>query len=79
VSEWLTGVLSFWREKYPEVDVIEDAVHASPARVLAASSTRADLIVLGRNSGDDSSHAGADPVIHAVLNHAHGPAAIVPE
>jgi nucleotide-binding universal stress UspA family protein len=79
VSEWLTGVLSFWREKYPEVDVIEDAVHASPARVLAASSARADLIVLGRNSGDDSSRAGADPVIHAVLNHAHGPVAIVPE
>ncbi len=79
VSEWLTGVLSFWREKYPEVDVIEDAVHASPARVLAASSARADLIVLGRNSGDDSSRAGTDPVIHAVLNHAHGPVAIVPE
>ena len=79
VSEWLTGVLSFWREKYPEVDVIGDAVHASPARVLAASSAHADLIVLGRNSDDDSSRAGADPVIHAVLNHAHGPVAIVPE
>jgi nucleotide-binding universal stress UspA family protein len=77
-AEWLTGVLSFWREKYPEVDVIEDVVHASPGRVLAGSSARADLIVLGRNS-DDSSHLGADPVIHAVLNHAHGPVAIVPE
>jgi nucleotide-binding universal stress UspA family protein len=78
-AEWLTGVLSFWREKYPEVDVIEDVAHASPGRVLAGSSARADLIVLGRNSGDDSSHPGADAVIHAVLNHAHAPAAIVPE
>jgi hypothetical protein len=66
-------------QSYPEVDVIEDVVHASPGRVLAASSARADLIVLGRSSGDDSSHPGADPVIHAVLNHAHGPLAIVPE
>jgi nucleotide-binding universal stress UspA family protein len=78
-AEWLTGVMSFWREKYPEVDVIEDVVHASPGRVLAANSAHADLIVLGRNSGDESKHPGADPVIHAVLNHAHGPVVIVPE
>ncbi len=78
-TKWLAGQLTFWREKYPEVDVIEDVVHASPGRVLAASSARADLIVLGRNSGDDMGHPGADPVIHAVLHHAHGPVAIVPE
>ena len=79
VSEWLTGLLGFWREKYLEVDVIEDVVHASPGWVLAGSAARADLIVLGRNSGDNSSHPEADPVIHAVLNHARGPVAIVPE
>jgi nucleotide-binding universal stress UspA family protein len=78
-AEWLTGLMSFWREKYPEVDVVEDVVHASPGRVMAASSANADLIVLGRNTSGDSSHAGADPVIHAVLNHAHAPVAIVPE
>jgi nucleotide-binding universal stress UspA family protein len=79
VTEWLTGLLSFWREKYPEVDVVEDVVHASPGRVLAAASANADLIVLGRNSTGEASHAGADPVIHAVLNHANSPVAIVPE
>jgi nucleotide-binding universal stress UspA family protein len=79
MAEWLAGVLSFWREKYPEVDVIEDVVHASPARVLAGSSARADLIVLGRNTDGDSPRPGADPVLHAVLNHAHGPVLIVPE
>jgi hypothetical protein len=79
VAEWLTGLLSFWREKYPTVDVIEDVVHASPGRVLAGGSARADLIVLGRNTGHGSSHVGADAVIHAVLNDAHGPVAIVPE
>jgi nucleotide-binding universal stress UspA family protein len=79
VSEWLTGLLSFWREKYPEVEVIEDVVHASPARVLAASSARADLVVLGRNSADGSAHPGTNAVTHAVLNHLHGPIAIVAE
>ncbi len=79
VSEWLTGLLSFWREKYPEVDVIEEVVHASPARVLAASSARADLVVLGRNSADGSAHPATHAVTHAVLNHLHGPIAIVPE
>jgi len=78
-SEWLSGLLAFWREKYPEVDVVEEVVYSSPGRVLVASSARADLVVLGRNSGDDSSHLGAAPVIHAVLSHAHGPIAIVPE
>jgi len=79
VSEWLTGLLTFWREKYPEVDVIEDVVHASPGRVLAASSARADLIVVGRERVAGSPHLGAEPVIHAVLNHAHGSVAIIPE
>jgi nucleotide-binding universal stress UspA family protein len=79
LQQWLSGLLSFWQEKYPEVDVVEDVVHASPGRVMAASSANADLIVLGRNTSGDSSHAGADPVIHAVLNHAHAPVAIVPE
>lgn len=79
VSEWLTGLLGFWREKYPEVEVSEDVVHAPPARVLAVSSARADLIVLGRATSDDSAHPGTNAVTHAVLHHAHGPVAIVPE
>ncbi len=79
-AKWLADALAFWREKYPEVDVIEDVVHASPAKVLLGSSSRADLIVLGRNAADDeAAHPGANAVIHAVLSHAHGPVVIVPE
>ena len=78
-TEWLAGLLGFWREKYPEVTVIEDVVHARPGGVLAGASARADLIVLGRRTAEDSSHAGTGAVAHAVLNHAHGPVAIVPE
>jgi nucleotide-binding universal stress UspA family protein len=78
-TQWLAGLLSFWREKYPEVEVIEDVAHAHPARILAGFSARADLIVLGRNTPDDSPHPGTNAVTHAVLNHAHGPVAIIPE
>jgi nucleotide-binding universal stress UspA family protein len=78
-AQWLTDLLGFWREKYPEVDVIEDVVHAHPARILAGFSARADLVVLGRNTPDDSPHPGTNAVTHAVLNHAHGPVAVIAE
>jgi nucleotide-binding universal stress UspA family protein len=78
-QQWLADLLTFWREKYPEVDVIEDVVHTAPARVLAGSSARADLIVLGRSVIDDAAHPGVNAVAHAVLSHAHGPVVVVPE
>ena len=78
-SHWLTGLLSFWREKYPEVDVIEDVARAHPARILAGFSARADLIVLGRNTPGNSPHRGTNAVTHAVLSHAHGPVAVIAE
>ena len=76
---WLAGLLTFWREKYPDVEVIPDVVHASPARVLAGASARADLVVLGRNSADDSGQPSTGATAHALLSHAHSPVAIVPE
>ena len=73
----LTALMDTWREKYPEVPVIEDVVHAHPGRALADLSARADLVVIGRHP----SHAGlpgVGSVRHAVLRHAHGAIAIVP-
>lgn len=75
-AAWLAGLLSGWRKKYPEIEVIEDAVHAHPGRVLAGASARADLVVLGRK---DDRHQGVGSVLHAVLSHAHGPVAVIPE
>jgi len=66
-----------WREKYPDVPVSEEVVHAHPGRALAALSARADPVVIG---GHASHHRlrGLGSVRYAVLNHAHGPIAIVP-
>jgi nucleotide-binding universal stress UspA family protein len=76
---WLADLLTFWRQKYPDVEVAEDVVHAAPGRVLAGASARADLVVLGRNSTDDSARSSTGAVTHAVLHHAHGPVTVIPE
>ena len=70
----LALLLERWREKYPGVPVSQDVVHGHPGRALADLSARADLVVIGRHPG----LPGPGSVRHAVLNHAHGPVAIVP-
>jgi nucleotide-binding universal stress UspA family protein len=70
----LDGLLDEWREKYPDVPVSHDVVHGHPGRILSGLSARADLVVLGRHPA----HHGPGAVIHAVLNHAHGPIVTVP-
>jgi nucleotide-binding universal stress UspA family protein len=76
---WLAGLLAPWRRKYPDVPVAEDVVHAAPGRALAGASARADLVVLGRSRADDSVRPATGAVTHAVLHHAHGPVAVIPE
>ena len=70
----LTLLLDRWQEKYPDVPVSQDVMHGHPGRALADLSARADLVILGRHPG----LPGPGSVRHAVLNHAHGPIAIVP-
>ncbi|MGH3404387.1 MAG: universal stress protein [Streptosporangiaceae bacterium] len=70
----LEGVLIGWREKYPGVPVSQDVVRGHAGRALVGLSARADLVVLGRHPA----HHGPGTVIHAVLNHAHGPVVTVP-
>jgi nucleotide-binding universal stress UspA family protein len=55
-----------------------EVVRAHPGRVLAGSSARADLVVLGRHAADGSLRRGVGSITHAVLDHAHGPVASVP-
>jgi len=70
----LDQLLQDWRAKYPDVPVSQDIVHGHPGRTLAGLSATADLVVLGRRSG----RHGPGSVMHAVLNHAHGPVVTVP-
>lgn len=73
----LTLLMDHWRQKYPDVPVSHDVVHGHPGRALAGLSARADLVVIGRHPGRFGLQ-GPGSVRHAVLNHAHGPIAIVP-
>jgi nucleotide-binding universal stress UspA family protein len=70
----LDEALNDWQASYPDVLVSHDVVHGHPGRALIGLSARADLVVLGRHA----SHHGPGAVIHAVLNHAHGPIVTVP-
>ncbi len=46
----LDALLAKWREKYPDVTVSAEIMHAHPGRVLAGATARADLVVLGRHA-----------------------------
>jgi nucleotide-binding universal stress UspA family protein len=76
-SRQLEKLLDEWRKKYPDVSVSQDVVHGHPGRALVGLSARADLTVIGRRSTHAGVH-GPGTVLHAVLNHAHGPIATVP-
>jgi nucleotide-binding universal stress UspA family protein len=74
----LAAALAIWHDKYPAVNVRRDIVHGHPARVLASYSARADLVVLGRHGHPEEAGPGIGSIQHAVLDHAHGPVAVVP-
>jgi nucleotide-binding universal stress UspA family protein len=76
----LHRLLEPWQDKYPGVEIGEEVIHARPGHILASLTAVADLLVLGRHT---SRVAGTDAplgsVTEAVLAHARGPVAIVPE
>jgi nucleotide-binding universal stress UspA family protein len=68
----LSAAVDGWQEKYPDVRARHDVIRGHPARVLANYSARADMVVIGRHG------AGIGSIQHALLDHAHGPVAVVP-
>jgi nucleotide-binding universal stress UspA family protein len=70
----LAALLDECGAKYPDVEVSHEVVHGHPGRALVGLSARADLVVIGRRPGTP----GPGSVRHALLNHAHGPVAVVP-
>jgi nucleotide-binding universal stress UspA family protein len=74
----LTGTLSEWRDRYPDVRVRQNVVNGHPTVVLCGYSACADLVVLGRHGGPGATVHGTGSIQHTVLNHAFGPIAVVP-
>ncbi|MGC0208702.1 universal stress protein [Streptomyces levis] len=74
----LAEVLRPWREKYPDVEVVEESRAGSPARQVVDASRAASLVVVGRRIRRSPFGAHIGSVTHAVLHHAVAPVAVVP-
>lgn len=80
-EEWLgflSAVLRVWRDKYPDVDVLETVVRGKPAGALLRAASTAELLVVGHRLTDRPRAPRTGPVTHAVLQQAACPVAVVP-
>lgn len=69
--------LAPWREKYPRVELVEEAVFGSPVMALTEASAHADLVVVGSRGHSQLRSALLGSISHGVVNHAHCPVAVV--
>lgn len=67
-----------WREKFPDVEVVEQAVVGNAAGHLVDASADASLVVVGRRIRRTPLGARIGPVTRAVPHHATAPVAVVP-
>ncbi|MEW2487728.1 universal stress protein [Streptomyces sp. NPDC048411] len=77
-AELLSQALTTWREKYPEVEVVEDSRIGSSAGAVVDASGDAALVVVGRRRRRHHLGLRLGAVAHAVLQHAQAPVAVVP-
>lgn len=74
----LRQALEPWREKYPEVPVVEHVELGSGGQVLLSATAGAGLVVVGRRARKSAVGTRIGSVAHAVLHHAPCPVAVVP-
>ncbi|MEU6772296.1 universal stress protein [Streptomyces sp. NPDC046759] len=74
----LAEVLHSWRQKFPDVEVIEASRRGSAAQLLVDASREASLVVVGRRVRTSPLGARLGHVAHAVLHHVVAPVAVVP-
>jgi nucleotide-binding universal stress UspA family protein len=67
-----------WRERFPEVPVVEHVEMGSAGQVLLSVVGRAQLMVVGRRARRTAVGARIGSVAHGVLHHAPCPVAVVP-
>ncbi|WP_328545744.1 universal stress protein [Streptomyces platensis] len=78
-TETLRKVLRPWRERYPAVEVVEQAAIGQPAHHLLEAAADADLVVIGRRTPSlKASPFRIGHIAHAVLHHCPAPVAVVP-
>ncbi|MGY4742212.1 universal stress protein [Streptomyces sp. ATMOS53] len=77
-AEALAEVLRPWRQKYPDVDVVEDSRYGSAAVHVVDASRGASLVVVGRRIRRSPFGAHIGHVTYAVLHHSTAPVAVVP-
>jgi nucleotide-binding universal stress UspA family protein len=75
VAEALAG----WQEKFPDVAIRTWAPEMAPAGALVDASSGAELLVVGSRGRGGFKSLLLGSVSHAVLHHAHGPVAVVPQ
>lgn len=76
--ELLTDTLRPWRDKFPGVEVIEEAVVGRAGSHLADASHDASLVVLGRRRRHGALGAHIGSVTHTVLRDGTAPVVVVP-
>ncbi|MFF7051668.1 universal stress protein [Streptomyces griseorubiginosus] len=69
----LSGALRPWREKYPEVEVLEDVRLLSPVQALVRQSANAGLVVVGTRT-----RAAASATVRGLVARSRCPVAVVP-
>ncbi|MFI2721946.1 universal stress protein [Streptomyces collinus] len=73
----LAAVLRPWKEKFPNVEVVEESRSGSPVNHLVDASRDASLVVVGRRIRRSPFGIHIGSVTHAVLHHATAPVAVV--
>jgi nucleotide-binding universal stress UspA family protein len=74
----LTAGLAPWREKFPDVPVVEQVTAGPAAQVLLSAGTHSQLTVVGRQRHPTRLTWKLGPVAHVALHHVPGPVAVVP-
>ncbi|MBV7699781.1 universal stress protein [Streptomyces sp. TRM70350] len=74
----LAEALQPWRERFPDVPVVEHVEMGSAGQVLLSVAGRAQLMVVGRRARRTAVGARIGSVAHGVLHHAGCPVAVVP-
>ncbi|MEY9810513.1 universal stress protein [Streptomyces albogriseolus] len=80
-EEWLrflSAVLQVWREKYPDVEVVETVAEGKPAGALLKAAFDARLLVVGHRIPGRPALPRTGPVTHAMIHQARCPLAVVP-